>query len=262
MLLSARLSRNLSDFLRVGRNSAVVKEFALLKQAKVRRAQGLVLVEGVRLIEELLTSSFQPNALFITPDCLETPRGDTLAQGFPGAVYVGEESTLARLSDTESFAGVVAVAGLPSAKTPMLAELNSLLVLDGLGDPGNVGTLIRTARAAGVDGAVVIGGVDPLNAKVLRASAGAIFHLPIVNAGAQEIQAAQFCLVSMVVRGGENPYQVPLPKKIAFVLGNESHGLNVAQGLQVTIPMAFGCESLNVASAGAILMYEWRRRYT
>ena len=147
----------------------------------------------------------------------------------------------------------------------LLGRVASLLVLESVSDPGNVGTLTRAARAAGVGGVVLLGGVEAYNSKVVRSSAGSIFRLPVwQNLELGSLVSAGFTLLAAVARDGANYYDCALPVRPAWVLGGEADGLSAAvlglDPLRVTLPMQGGCESLNVAMAGTLMMFDWARR--
>lgn len=146
----------------------------------------------------------------------------------------------------------------------------SVLVLDQITNPANVGMILRTATAAGLDGVVLprrgVPGVDPL---VVKASAGVAFHAPVLRCGTAveactALAAAGFALLGLTADAPESVFTAPLPDRCAFVLGNETSGVSDAVrdavGGWLSIPMAGGVESLNVASAAAVLCFELVRR--
>lgn len=171
---------------------------------------------------------------------------------------------LERVADAVTPQGVLAAARLPVASLEAVRP-GTVLVLCDLRDPGNVGTLIRTADATGAAGVVLAGpGVDPTNPKALRASAGSIFHVPVVVAGLDEalwdLRAKGATLLASVARGGQDPCASDLAGPCALLIGNEATGLaeDVVARCDgtLTIPMAGRAESLNAAMAGAMLAYE------
>ena len=146
-----------------------------------------------------------------------------------------------------------------------------VLLLDGITTPANVGMILRTATAAGVDGIVVprrgVAGIDPL---VIKASAGVAFHAPVLRCAtaaeaAESLRAAGYPLVGLTADTRRSIFSADLPERAAFVLGGETHGVSAEVRGQVThwvsIPMAGGVESLNVASAAAVLCFELVRRF-
>lgn len=168
------------------------------------------------------------------------------------------------ISQTITPQGVLAVARRPKADLDQAKRLaNSaawpLLVLDGIQDPGNVGAIARTAAAAGAPALVTLPGTaDPFGAKAVRASAGNVFRLTVVAAGWKDLEHID-CW-GAAARGGTALAEAPLESAGALVLGSEAHGLSGERLRLVTIPVAPGVESLNVAAAAAVVLFEIRRR--
>jgi 23S rRNA (guanosine2251-2'-O)-methyltransferase len=157
---------------------------------------------------------------------------------------------------------------------PLAAALDerppSVLLLDGVTTPANVGMILRSATAAGIDGIVLprrgVAGIDPL---VIKASAGVAFHAPVLRAGsagaaAEELRRAGYRLLGLASNGAESLFDSPLPLPGAYVLGGENAGIGEqVRGLLdgwLSVPLAAGVESLNVSAAAAILCFELRRR--
>jgi RNA methyltransferase, TrmH family len=243
-----------------------------LRQRKTREAEGLFLAEGVRAVEDLAASPL-PVRLAVAASTLgDTPRGRSLldllaSQGV--AVHEAGERELAALADTETPQGILAVAPIPSAGLDDLrvdADPSVILVLDAVQDPGNFGTLARTAEALGAAGVVALPGtVDPWNPKSVRAAMGSSFRLPIVPAEWDELAPwlAAGGFVTLAAAAGGDPLPDPRPARAALVLGNEGAGVSDATRARadrvVGIPIRGRAESLNVAAAGAILLYELLR---
>jgi TrmH family RNA methyltransferase len=175
------------------------------------------------------------------------------------------------LSDLPSAPEVIALAKLPNEESA--APLDGLsLVLDGIGDPGNVGTLIRSADAAGASAVVTANNsADAFGLKAVRASAGSVFHLPPVPLPdrapedlARWLQRESVPIVIAVAHEGKSCFEFAWPPLCALVLGHETRGVSpeieAAATARVTIPMFGRAESLNVAAAGAVLLYAWRNR--
>ena len=160
--------------------------------------------------------------------------------------------------------------GALTAALPALPARAGVLLLDGLTTPGNVGMVLRTATAAGLDGIVLPRrGCPEVSPMVIKASAGVAFRAPILRCasaseGARALAGAGFTLIGLRGAPAEPLFTAPLPQRAAFVLGNETSGLTDAVAQHVTrwmgIPMAAGVESLNAAVAGALVAYEWARR--
>ena len=141
---------------------------------------------------------------------------------------------------------------------PNLQTFDRLVVCDHLADPGNLGTLMRSAWAAGVQALVCLGGVDPFNPKVVRASAGAVFHLPVYRLQSTQ-ELADYTLVGLSPHQGTDLYSMQWPQRWGLVVGNEAHGLSTHVQTLCTIPMQPGCESLNAATSAAVVLFEYRR---
>jgi RNA methyltransferase, TrmH family len=215
---------------------------------------GLTLIEGPHLLAEAESAGADVRTVFSADPQTVVPQGAEL-------VAVGD-AALDRLSGTMSPRGPVAVIGIPDS-VPVTTEHG--LVLYGLADPGNVGSLIRTAAAFGVGVIVGPGTADPWSPKTLRAAAGGHFHTtievaPDIDPAALEARGWQ--VVSTVVSGGVHPDELGAGR-YAVMIGDEARGLppEVAQsGLAVTIPMPGGTESLNAAAAGAVVLFALTER--
>lgn len=242
-----------------------------LKRRKARERQGLFVAEGIRSVEELLASPLRLTGV-LTCDLLDrTPRGaalaaQCLARGVD-VVRVSEREFLSA-SDTEHPQGILAIAEQPvqSLGTLQMADAARLLVLDGIQDPGNLGTLLRTASALGCSATLVLPGtVDPWNAKVVRSAVGMQFTHPTI--GCTEDELSEFLPAHGVALWGADGEGLPLgsvptPSRLAIVMGNEGAGLKPSVralcDTLVGIPMAPGAESLNVAVAAGILLFALR----
>ncbi len=174
------------------------------------------------------------------------------------------ERVFKTVSDTVTPQGVMAIARrAPADFAQAMAAARSagwpLLVLDGVQDPGNVGAIARTAAAAGAAAlAVLEGTADPYGSKAVRASAGNVFRILVAEATPDDLAGTE--LWGAAAEGGEPLAAAPLERAQALVLGGEAHGLRVPVARRVTIPIAPGVESLNVAAAAAVLLFELRRR--
>ena len=249
-----------------------------LQRRKARGRRGLALVEGVRLVEEALAAGLRLRGALVAPDLERTARGTALrAELERHAVPVEEVSarTLDRLADTETPQGIVAVVE-PRKWTVdelVLTGRGVVLVIDGVQDPGNVGTLIRTAHALGAAGTIVLRGTaDVVSPKALRAAMGATFRHPVVPLDDAAFIAwarkHRLTLWATAVDGTPLYRGLPVGGKggradegpIAVIVGNEGAGirpqLNALAAKRVAIPLAQGAESLNVAVAAGILLYE------
>lgn len=231
----------------------------LQAQSRYRREQGLFVVEGVRLVGECLLANVRPEIVLHTEEIDDAFLEEFRTRGI-GPVPVSAAAMQAA-SDTETPQGILAVVPIPDFNVPR--HTGFLLVLDRLRDPGNVGTILRTAAAAGVEGVLLAPGcADAFQPKVVRAGMGAHFYLPIAHMGWEEIAArTQGRAVFLASAGGSLAYTAAdLTQPLVLVIGGEAHGAGPGvEGLALTeiaIPMPGGTESLNAAIAAGILIYE------
>lgn len=243
---------------------ADLQRLAGLHRAAERRAAGEILLEGPRLLEEALAAGLAPR-LVLVADGLEATHGELLeaARGRGARVRLAERERLDGAGATEQGQGLLASASLPPATAPAAASASGAwleLALAGLQDPGNVGTLLRSARAFAARGVHVLAGTaDPLAPKALRASAGAALHVPLHAAAGVEAllsRAAQagLVLVASAARASGTVLR-GLPERALLVLGHETRGLPDLPGARVaSVPQVAELDSLNVAMAGSILM--------
>ncbi|MEE9208374.1 MAG: RNA methyltransferase [Gemmatimonadota bacterium] len=224
----------------------------------------MCLAEGPRLLRELASSGPDPVQVLYTVEAEAEPRDQSLIESLLRRGVHCErvpEKELESLADAATPQGVLAAVPIPNTAWPDSAT--SVLVLDRVQDPGNVGTLLRTAEALGLDGVAVLRGTaDPWGPKALRAAAGSTFRLPLrvgtwPEVGGQ-LSGDGFEIWVAEASGESLMRSEPMPEKLALVLGNEGEGVDseiLAAGVRkVAVSLVGGAESLNVAAAGAILM--------
>jgi len=252
----------------------LVKQVVALQRRKERDEAGLFVIEGRRFVAEALRRGAPLQRLYYCPDLVGESDWEALAAEARARNVTCEEvsaQVFRKMSGTEGPQGVLAVAAhLKRTWTDIrLGPADVLLVIDGLQDPGNLGTILRTALAAGVTQVVLTRGtVDLYNQKVLRSTMGVLFDLVILTE-AEADEVLRFCrervlpLVTADVRGEEIYHTEALQPPLALVVGNEGNGpcqvLREGAERLVRIPMAGGVESLNVAIATGILLYEIAR---
>jgi TrmH family RNA methyltransferase len=231
-----------------------------------REREGLFVIEGQRMVREAVAARVA--ARLVLHNGRLGPEGRALMNGMArlGAeVEEGSPAVLAACSETQTPPGLLAVLERPRLGWPDAPGF--LVVLDRVADPGNLGAVLRTARAAGVEGALLLEGtVDPYNPKVVRAGMGAHFALPIRQVSLREAVGLLGGLNLYVAdaREGVRYDQASWREPLALVIGGEAQGASPdwrsARAQAVHVPMATGTESLNTAVATGILLYEIRRR--
>lgn len=249
-------------------NARIKQVRGLLTQAKQRRQEQKCVLEGVRLIEDALLAGVQPDFVFYRPDAelKISAAADLLSrlQSQNTPCLVVEPTLFNKLSDTQNPQGILAVCPLPEL-TPR-QPLSLVLILDGIGDPGNLGSALRTAGAVGVDLVILSPDtVDPFNPKVVRGGMGAHFRLPIQQQTWSEIGQLGLPMVMADADGERHIFEVDWTTPVALVVGNEAHGPSQnARALAsqiVRIPMV-SAESLNAAMAASVILYEiFRQRH-
>ena len=248
------------------------KEIASLGQRKYREGLGQLLVEGVRSVEAALDASAPLVDLVLAESVLAEPRVVVLRQAARARdipVYVVADATHGKLATTATSQGVLAVARTEHAPVAALHACTAVLALDGVQDPGNVGTLVRTAAWFGAEAVLAGSGTAGFfNPKTVRAAMGGLWDLQLAKtddlaAALSELRTHGFACYGADLEGVAAPMWAPRHPSV-LVLGSEAHGLSAAVGRQlearVAIPGAprrAGTESLNVAVAAGILVYEW-----
>ena len=232
-----------------------------------------MVVEGAELLSVALEAGAPVESVYVAPEGRDHPAVvEVSARAFEAGSRVFDlgPGVLERVADTVTPQPVLAVVGFESPDLSVLRGTDLVVVCADVRDPGNAGTLIRTADAAGAGGVVCCDGtVDPYNPKTVRASAGSVFHLPVVAGGetvsvVETLGAWGLRTLGTVVRDGVDYADVNLTGPVALIFGNEASGLG-AEVLEVldatvTIPMAGRAESLNVSVSAAVLCFEVLRQ--
>jgi RNA methyltransferase, TrmH family len=263
-----------------------ISKLQTLQTARGRKKSGFFLMEGPHLLEGLLDAHLMPHEVYYQPELLQrTASGRVLlerllhAEGLSAQQCVEvSERVIEAVSDTQSSQGVVSVLPL-DAFTPdkigarrAVSKRPALLILDDVADPGNMGTILRTALAADVDLVLLTPDcVDWFSPKVVRAAAGAHLALPVEsdvsweNIGQRVTQHAPE-RVFLAEAGDDLYYKEDLRQPFALIIGNEAHGPSAAARKlatkTVSIPLYNGVESLNAAMAAGIILYEAVRQRT
>lgn len=244
----------------------------LLRRRSSRHGEGRFVVEGPVLVAEAVRAGWVVEAQFV-------PVGSDAAIDGAGEVFELADGVLERMASTEAPQPPLAIVAMPPADEAAvrsgLAGASLAVVLDRVADPGNLGTILRSAEAAGADVVVLTpGSVDPFNPKVVRSSAGALFHVPVITASIEDVESAGLRLLGTSSHGFAGRTVVAhtaadLSGRVAIVMGNEAAGLpdgwnDVVGPIRswITIPHQGRSESLNVAMAATLLVFEAARRRT
>ncbi|WP_317995426.1 RNA methyltransferase [Vulcanimicrobium alpinum] len=236
-----------------------------LRTPAARRDQGRFVIEGLTMLEEARRSAVRPLELYINDE----HRAAVPAERFAAyeqdgtEVFIVPARAMARISDLDAPPAVAAVVPLPRwTAAEILARPGPVLLLAGVNDPGNAGTLVRSAEAFGAAGVLFgRGGADPFGPKVVRATMGSIFRLPVALVDAEELPAAAAAAGRPVIAtdvDGEDLGAAPLPANAILAVGNERRGVRdwlPRWDRAVRIPQRATAESLNAAVAGSIVLY-------
>ncbi len=253
-----------------------VKEIRQLKLAKYRKARREYFVEGVRLVEEALRSPELFRQVVHSPRLEKTKRGaELLSTARTQAreaewLYVNDE-VMAGICDTQSHQGILAVLKMGREQGQEIWKREGiLLVLPDLQDPGNLGTIFRAAEAGGAAGVILSQDtLDPYNPKVVRASMGSLFRVPFridpdIKDGLARLRSQGYRLWAAAMQGGPSLWDVDFSPPTAVLFGQEGSGLppDLLEGAYGSfhIPMAPGVDSLNVALAAGLVIYEAARQ--
>ena len=235
----------------------------LLIRPRLRRKERKIALEGTRLVRDAVERGQKPLFVLYEPEKADAPLIALLEQRGAQLLPVSD-AVMKHVSETQQPQGVVAVFPLPVPALPR--HPRRVLILDGVSDPGNLGTALRTSAAAGVEVVLLAPGcVDPYNPKALRSGMGAHFRVPVIEAGWTEIGAyCQPLTVYLAAGDGDMRYDLAdWSAPWAIIIGSEAHGTGpqaaaLAQH-RVYIPMAASTESLNAAAAAAVLLFETAR---
>lgn len=228
-----------------------VKHLLELQNASYRYERGQFAAEGTRACRQLM-EKYHPVNIYMTESYYNS-------NDFPGYenIIIGlADHVMDKISTSKTPSGIFAVFNIPQ-KQPLPTTGPGLVTVN-MSDPGNLGTLLRTAAAMNVTQIILIGGVDPYNAKVVQATAGCLADLTIHQTNFETLAQHKIPLCGLVVQGGKRAEQLDL-QSMFLVVGNEAHGLSAEQIASchetMTIPMPGKTESLNAAIAGAIGLY-------
>jgi len=247
-----------------------IKYLRKLYRSHRRRREEKFILEGTRLIEQALQAGAEIKQIFMTPDyddslCKKVQKDEGIK------ITRVSRDLIEEVADTVTPQGIIAVVDKPSWQPEDIftGPKHPLLVLDRIQDPGNMGTLIRTAVAAGVGGLIALKGcVDIYNLKVLRATAGAVFSIPFLmrvelNDFLNMYSSRDYDLYCADLNGEQYYYEPDYDKPAIFVIGNEARGISEEllqkADYRIKIPLLGEIDSLNAGVSGSIILYEYLR---
>ncbi len=248
----------------------LVKEIKSLYRKKERMKNNSFIIEGIKIIKEAINYNYPIKNIIYTDCLLNTKDGKEFYEsiiGLNNIIYV-PDNVFKEISDTENPQGVLAIAKFEYKTINLLHKKEKLflIMLDGLQDPGNMGTIIRTADAFNIDGIIITSGsVDPYNPKVVRATMGSIFRVPLYYTydGLSELESLKekgIKVYSTSLEGSIPIYNADFKESIILIIGNESKGVSYdyysLSDKLIKIPMPGNAESLNAGVAASIIMYE------
>ena len=238
----------------------------LMRDARARRSERRAIIEGAHLVAAYLNQGGRPRALLLSEDGSQRSEIALLARRAAVEPVLLSNSLFRSIADTEAPAGIAAEIDLRDSGL-RLQDSSCCVLLDGIQDSGNVGTILRNAAAFGVRDVVLSKGcADPWSPRTLRAGMGGHFALRLLEAEDLLAATERFGgkVICSVARGGTPIHELDLSGRLAWIFGSEGQGVSEALAARATcratIPMAAGAESLNVAAAAAICLYETRRQ--
>lgn len=233
-----------------------LKQLHKLTQKKYRQQTGKIIIEGKRLLKQLLENNQKPLEIILNGNV-----DFSLPEDVP--VWQAEQWQIDKLTDSQNAQNIAAVFS-PSA-LPLPPDYEFVLYLDDISDPGNLGTIIRTAAAADLDAVVVSeNSCEIFNPKVVRASLGMVFQIPILNENWQWLTEQNAQIVSTSSHNADNIFSFQPQKPLILVIGSEAFGINSnikkLAAARVKIPMSNKIESLNAAAAAAVTIFTLKNK--
>lgn len=247
----------------------LIKDIRSLQQRRRRAQERAFVVEGVRLVQDVLSSGVEPRQIVLREDVAASML-TSIPERLHARVRVADEAVFGAISDVVHSQGVLAIVPMVDASVDRLCTLDAplVMVIAGVRDPGNLGTLFRSAAGAGVDHILIVDdSVDPYNPKAVRAGMGSHFRISFttVNTATLANVLSSYRVVGLAESGGECSYEnVDWTGSSAIIVGGEAAGASVPiqdlATVRVRIPLANGVESLNAAVAGSLLVFEAARQ--
>ncbi|MDO4534980.1 MAG: RNA methyltransferase [Clostridium perfringens] len=252
------------------KSNSLFKDLKKLKdKKKYREEKKQYIIEGFRFVKEAIKSNSSLDYIIITEEFYEKEKAFVDLLKIEGLkIIIMSRILLDELCDTENPQGIIAVVKIENS---ILKTGNTVILVDKVQDPGNMGTIIRTAHAVGARGVIITKGtVDVYNDKVLRSSMGSIFYVPIIEDYhldmVKDLRRQGYRLLVSSLQGENNFFEEDLKGNIIIAVGNEGNGVSdevyEISDIKVKIPMPGNSESLNVAIATSVMMYEKLRQDT
>lgn len=254
--------------------NATIKRIRSLDKKKNRHELGLFVIEGIRFVESAVEHNAELHEIFFTEDFQDSQRGRDLidvleARGLP--LFMLDKKVFESLADTVNSQGIIASVRFDKTSNVNLFDKKYVLLLDRIQDPGNLGTIIRTADCAGLEAVILAKGtVDPYNSKTLRSTMGSIFTMPIVQTDdvmglISELRSNGFSLATTSLAGDRFYDEIDYGESVVLVIGNEGSGVSddilAVSDIKVKIPIYGHAESLNASIAAGIMMYEIAKNF-
>ncbi len=251
-----------------------IKEIVRLRERKHAEGENLIVIEGVRIIETAIEAGIHIREVFFTDHFGARKEGRAILKKLVGKgvnIVATTEHLLNKITDTETPQGIAAVVSYKISSLENLPMVQNPLytVADGVREPGNLGTIVRISDAAGADAVILLEETcDALNSKAVRASAGSLFHIPVVRAGSEAfvkwLHSRGVILTATSKDADVSVFDAKLDGPVALAFGNEARGVSSvirkAADLSLKIPIYGKAESINVALASAVCIYEAARQ--
>ncbi|MDP2168158.1 MAG: RNA methyltransferase [Thermodesulfovibrionales bacterium] len=248
----------------------LIKELVKIRNRPAGYRHKEFIIEGPHLIRTAIASGAPVKKVFFTEGFAGKKEGGRLLRELQKKdleMFEITENILRKITDTEAPQGIVALSSYAPLRLEDLSfkDIPLIAVSDGVSDPGNMGAMIRTADAAGADAFIVLpGSCDPFMSKCLRASQGSVFNIPVVNAEMKNLidwlRGGNIEIAATHQKAGHSIYDADLSGPLAIIFGNESEGVSAemraAADMEIGVPIPGRAESLNVASAAAVIIFE------
>lgn len=251
-------------------SNQIIKEVRSLRNKKGRITAQAMLLEGCRLVKDAVDSGAEIR-YFVVSDSFCGKEGLFLSQVSNIKTIQVSDVLFSRINETQSPQGIIAVAEFPIYdQNEIINSVKRVIALENLQDPGNLGTIIRSADACGFD-AVILSkdSADPYNSKVIRSTMGSLFHIPVILTddiykALEELKLRNIFLVAAHTRDASPCWQADMSGNLVIIIGNEGNGLSdkiiELADMTVMIPMLGNAESLNASAAASMLIYECMRQ--